>query len=257
VSIYRHSPIKTGEKLPNSSPIAQARVLQNGLQNNRTEHAMKSHQKGFTLVEIAIVLVIIGLLLGGVLKGQELINQAKIKNIANDLNGMAAAIYGYQDRYKRFPGDDNGAAARWLNPLATSGDGNGQIDGEMNSNAAGTESREFWQHLRLSGFVGGDTATNDQPNNSVGGIVGVQTNTGPVGAPELAGLVVCSSNLPGKIANAIDAQFDDGVSARGVVRGYTQAGSVVANGAANPSRAASAPNYIDDGVTLYTICKGL
>ena len=218
---------------------------------------MKSQQKGFTLVEIAIVLVIIGLLLGGVLKGQELITQAKIKNIANDLNGMAAAIYGYQDRYKKFPGDDNGAAARWLDPAATNGNGDGQIGGELNSNAAGVESREFWQHLRLAGFVGGDTATKDQPNNSVGGIVGVQSNAGPINTPELASLVVCSSNLPGKVANAIDAQFDDGVSARGVVRGYTQANSVVANGGANPSRAASAANYIDDGVTLYTICKSL
>ena len=218
---------------------------------------MKNQQGGFTLVEIAIVLVIIGLLLGGVLKGQELITQAKIKNIANDLNGMAAAIYGYQDRYKKFPGDDSGAATRWINPLATNGSGDGQISGEFNSKTVGDESREFWQHLRLSGFVGGDTATKDQPNNSVGGIVGVQTNTGPVGAVELAGLVVCSSNLPGKIANAIDAQFDDGASARGVVRGYTQAGSVVADGGANPTRVASAANYVDNGVTLYTVCKSL
>lgn len=218
---------------------------------------MKSKQTGFTLVEIAIVLVIIGLLLGGVLKGQELITQAKIKNVANDLNGMAAAIYGYQDRYKKFPGDDNGAAVRWTNPLATNGGGDGQIAGEFNGNVAGTEAREFWQHLRLSGFVGGDTATKDQPNNSVGGIVGVQTNTGAAAAIELAGLVVCTSNLPGKIANAIDAQFDDGVSSRGVVRGYTQVGSVVADNGANPTRAASAANYIDNGVTLYTVCKSL
>lgn len=218
---------------------------------------MKSHQKGFTLVEIAIVLVIIGLLLGGVLKGQELITQAKIKNIANDLNGMAAAIYGYQDRYKQFPGDDNQAAARWLNPAATSGNGNGQIAGEFNSNVAATESREFWQHLRLAGFVGGDTATRDQPINSAGGIVGVQANTGANAALELAGLVVCSSNLSGKIANAIDAQFDDGLSSRGVVRGYTQAGSVVADNGNNPTRAAAAANYVDNGVTLYTVCKTL
>ena len=73
---------------------------------------MKRRQAGFTLVEIAIVLVIIGLLLGGVLKGQELITQAKIKNVANDFNGISAAIYGYQDRYKQLPGDDSGAAAR-------------------------------------------------------------------------------------------------------------------------------------------------
>ena len=54
---------------------------------------MRKMQSGFTLVEIAIVLVIIGLLLGGVLKGQELITQAKIKNVANDFNGLTAAIY--------------------------------------------------------------------------------------------------------------------------------------------------------------------
>ena len=49
--------------------------------------AMKNSQKGFTLVEIAIVLVIIGLLLGGILKGQEMITQAKIKNVIADVTG--------------------------------------------------------------------------------------------------------------------------------------------------------------------------
>src|ERR687897_566976 len=78
--------------------------------------AMKSKQQGFTLVEIAIVLVIIGLLLGGILKGQEMITQAKIKNVMADFSGISAAYHGYQDRYRRLPGDDNqaaGAAGRW------------------------------------------------------------------------------------------------------------------------------------------------
>src|SRR5574337_583394 len=70
-------------------------------------------QMGFTLVEIAVVLVIIGLLLGGVLKGQELIAQAKIRNVANDFNGLTAAIYSYQDRYRALPGDDSRATSRW------------------------------------------------------------------------------------------------------------------------------------------------
>jgi len=91
------------------------------------ETIMNNKQSGFTLIEIAIVLVIIGLLLGGVLKGQELITQAKIRNVANDLNGMSAAVYGYQDRYKKFPGDDNDAATRWTNPATVSGDGNGAV----------------------------------------------------------------------------------------------------------------------------------
>src|SRR3954469_17870350 len=83
-------------------------------------------QAGFTLVEIAIVLVIIGLLLGGILKGQEMITQAKIKNIVNDFNGITAAINSYQDRYKALPGDDLGASTRWAGSF--SGNGNGQFD---------------------------------------------------------------------------------------------------------------------------------
>ena len=74
---------------------------------------MKTKQTGFTLVEIAIVLVIIGLLLGGILKGQEMITQAKIKNVVNDFNGITAAMNSYQDRYRALPGDDLNAAGRW------------------------------------------------------------------------------------------------------------------------------------------------
>ena len=66
---------------------------------------MKSQQSGFTLVEIAIVLVIIGLLLGGILKGQELINTAKVKNLANDFRTIPTYIYAYQDKFKALPGD--------------------------------------------------------------------------------------------------------------------------------------------------------
>ncbi|UCG19279.1 MAG: prepilin-type N-terminal cleavage/methylation domain-containing protein, partial [Thiotrichales bacterium] len=68
---------------------------------------MMKQQKGFTLVEMAIVLVIIGLLLGGVLKGQELIDNSKIKSIASDTSMMQAAINGYQDRFRAIPGDEN------------------------------------------------------------------------------------------------------------------------------------------------------
>src|ERR1700716_2320879 len=91
-------------------------------------------QGGFTLVEIAIVLVIIGLLLGGILKGQEMITQAKIKNVSADFSGISAAYYGYQDRYRALPGDDPNAASRWTTaPVAFSGDGNGVVAGTYNN----------------------------------------------------------------------------------------------------------------------------
>lgn len=211
---------------------------------------MKKQQSGFTLVEIAIVLVIIGLLLGGVLKGQELITQAKIRNVANDLNGMSAAVYGYQDRYKRFPGDDNGAAARWTNPPAVSGDGNARVGlpgnaGIIDCATSAAENCQFWQHLRLAGFIAGDAATKLAPQNAAGGILQVQD-----GALGLSGLVICSTNLPGKIANAIDAQFDDGKPGSGQVRGTN-------NPTKLDSKLADDAAYLDDGSAAYTICKPL
>ena len=73
---------------------------------------MLQGQRGFTLVEIAIVLVVIGLLLGGILKGQEMVVQARTKNVIADFGGLTAAHYAYQDRYRATPGDDP-AANRW------------------------------------------------------------------------------------------------------------------------------------------------
>lgn len=156
-------------------------------------------QSGFTLIEIAIVLVIIGLLLGGVLKGQEMMNNAKIKRVANDYSGISAAIFSYLDRYSAFPGDDPNAAARWGGATA-SGDGNGVIGGTCYG--AG-ESRELWDHLRQAGLVSG-SGTN-YPNHAYGGRIGVQNSLYGV-----VGTVICMQNLQGKVGEILDRQLDDG-----------------------------------------------
>jgi prepilin-type N-terminal cleavage/methylation domain-containing protein len=212
-------------------------------------------QGGFTLVEIAIVLVIVGLLLGGILKGQEMITQAKIKNIVNDFNGLSAAIYSYQDRYRALPGDDRTAAGRWAASNAVSGDGNGVIAGAYNATitttpTGGQESNSFWWHLRLAGFVPGQTtgaADVTQPNNAANGIVGVQS-----GAMGFVSNVICTSNLPDKIAIAVDGQMDDGTATSGQVRGQLQT-------AANENAASDAPaaSYGETGQNQYLLCKNL
>ena len=212
---------------------------------------MKGKYHGFTLVEIAIVLVIIGLLLGGILKGQEMITQAKIKNVIADMSGVSAAMYGYQDRYRALPGDD-GKAGRWTG--ATAGDGNGTIVGGWTE--AGKESTEFWDHLRRSGFVSGSGA--DNPFNAVSGKMGVQTGDGTgtggvlgeaAASKMFSGLIMCSGNLPDKIAISVDAQMDDGDGKKGNVRAMLQSGP-------NPTPvAASASSYSEDGVSTYLICR--
>ena len=214
---------------------------------------MKKQQSGFTLVEIAIVLVIIGLLLGGVLKGQEMITQAKIKNVANDLNGLTAAVYSYQDRYKRMPGDDPGATRWTLIPASGAGDGDNIVEGGYSSTTNTEESRLFWAELRLAGFVAGATDTLGnaaaQPINAAGGIVGAQS-----GGLGLAGLVICSGSLPAKIAQAIDSQFDDGNATTGNVRAILETTPPTAVPSA---LAAGSPNYADNGTNLYVLCKNL
>jgi prepilin-type N-terminal cleavage/methylation domain-containing protein len=209
-------------------------------------------QAGFTLVEIAIVLVIIGLLLGGILKGQEMITQAKIKNVIADMSGVSAAMYGYQDRYRALPGDDN-KADRWSG--ATKGNGDGVITGKWT--AASTEAINFWDHLRRAGFVSGSGAEN--PFNAVSGKMGVQTGDGaspPAGilsdgaaTPTLfSGLLLCSGNLPDKIAISVDAQMDDALGKTGSVRAAKASG--------NPADiAAAAETYTEDGVSTYVVCR--
>jgi len=199
-------------------------------------------QSGFTLIEIAIVLVIIGLLLGGILKGQELITQGRIRNVGNDFQSVTAAINLYQDRYRALPGDDAGAATRWT--TTTSGDGDGQIGGNYNSIDDDDESRLFWHHLRLAGLVGGATTDTAQAVNATQGRTGIQN-----GGLGLVGPIVCSNNLPAKIAQAIDAQFDDGNATTGTMRGETITALTTAL-----STTAGA-NYVDNGTNIYVVCK--
>src|SRR5262249_49275444 len=110
-------------------------------------------QSGFTLIEIAIVLVIIGLLLGGVLKGQELITSARVRNIVSQQDGIKAAYFGFLDRYRALPGDYDQAfnnIANVSNAACNGGNrnGNGRIE-------APTENILAWEHLSKAGFING------------------------------------------------------------------------------------------------------
>ncbi len=187
---------------------------------------MNKQQSGFTLVEIAIVLVIIGLLLGGVLKGQELINSAKVKNLANDFRTVPIFIYGYQDKFKRLPGDDDALDdSRFSGYKKASATGqvqkNGVIDGLWKSSDVTSENVLFWQHVRGVGLATGsidfgDSAKASLPTNAEGGRIGIQMIAPMTG---LSGTYyLCSENINTKAAQQLDLTVDDGKPDSGTMR---------------------------------------
>lgn len=216
-----------------------------------------SKQTGFTLIELAIVLVIIGLLLGGVLRGQELINSARVKNITRDFQNVQVYIYGYQDRFRAVPGDDNnavghvGAAAN----ASTGGPlGNGQIGGEWDSAIQTDESYLFWQQVRLAGLAPGSTQIGTpefQPRNASGGRIGVQSigaNFTTINNMQGA-YAVCSGLILGRDALQLDTTLDDGNTETGNVR-------VIATANA-PGNAAATADVTADQAAQYTVCMSL
>jgi prepilin-type N-terminal cleavage/methylation domain-containing protein len=76
------------------------------------------NQKGFTLVEIAIVLVIVGLLIGAILKGQEMIKSAKQKKVMTTAGAITAAVNTYLDKTGKLPGEDPANPGQMLTAAA-------------------------------------------------------------------------------------------------------------------------------------------
>lgn len=219
---------------------------------------------GFTLVEIAIVLVIIGLLLGGVLKGQELIENSRIKSIANDMKAVQAAYNGYLDRYKAIPGDEDSATTManrgWG---ASAAAGGGDADGVLlipvaNTFDNGGEQRAFWRALRASGLLAGDPAgaagAAGLPRHAGGGLLGVAADASVYGQP---GLSVCASGLTPKQAAGIDTLLDGAlpVSQIGNDLGAVRASaSAVLNPLPPTAAVAAGAAYDETAATSWTAC---
>ena len=192
---------------------------------------MTRKQHGFTLVEIAIVLVIIGLLLGGILKGQELINSARVRNIADTNAGIQAAYFGFIDRYRAVPGDMDMLAAQAAigQDMNSGGNNNGRLDAVRGSDLV--EAAALWEHLWKAGFIQGSydgtaAALADYPgvapkNPFNGSIIlyrSADYRDNNTATPSVRLNLMLGQNIPASIARELDVKIDDARPLTGVLR---------------------------------------
>ena len=208
------------------------------------------HQGGFTLAEIIIILIVIGLLLGVILKGQQLINSARVRNLASQNVSIQDAYYGFIDRFHNLPGDMTPATACTviggaIDPADCTSPANapgGNGDGRINTVDEGAA---VWAHLSGSGFLNGTfegvLATSGDAsvyrNNAVADLdVPANAYQGPIllahtlsymdGAAAATVIHLAYSfggNIPVPILKDLDQKLDDGVAGTGVMRAGLEA----------------------------------
>jgi prepilin-type N-terminal cleavage/methylation domain-containing protein len=210
---------------------------------------------GFTLVEIAIVLVIIGLLLGSILRASELITSARVRAMISQQDGIRAAFYGFEERYRAIPGDYTQATTN-IRGATQNGNGNGRIE----NTAVPNESILAWEHLTQSGFMSPTfvySATESaltSPSNSSGVFLQIVYDgvygSGSTGAPApLRHNIKTGSQIPVHILAEVDRKIDDGMPNTG---GF-QFSRYQGNGAAEPTDGATAAPACSSATTATGI----
>ena len=187
---------------------------------------LKARLAAFSLVEVAIALVVLGILLGAALKGQELVESARQKAVLAQIATLEAAVATFQDRYGALPGDLPNASSKITAGLSN-GRGEGSLQGDPRSTQ--TSAGAFWTHLAGAGLFeagpiqgGRLSASQGLPSTRLGGVLTVAPR-----APSRKGLWLLLSGENGQPiltpaqAQALDTQGDDGSPLSGRIQAET------------------------------------
>jgi len=172
-----------------------------------------SKSAGFTLIEVAIVLVIGGMMLGAVMKGQTMIETVKLQRLMHDLKSINTAYVTYLNMYNALPGDDSREHG-WTGVRA--GDSNGWIDSRESDKES--EAHGAWRALRWAGILSGNPVAAGNailPDTPYGGkyLFGNRYFGARIGKRNCVEVY----NIAGNLAESIDIKFDDGIFDAGII----------------------------------------
>jgi len=239
--------MKTESRMSSSLPV---RAGHHSHPAPSSHQAAIARQHAFSLVELSIVLVILGLLTGGILAGQSLIRAAELRSITADYNRYVSAIRTFRDKYMALPGDMTNAQSFWgvahatpatcvTTSSTTSATCNGDGDGTIDESTGSNEPFRYWQHLANAGLIEG-TYT---------GVTGSGTNySATYGTNTPAGKISSSGWMAyyyGTVA-VTSTQVFEGNYDNVLVYGGTNTSSFGGN-VANPSEMWGIDTKIDDG----------
>ena len=191
---------------------------------------MSKRTRGFTLVEIAVLLVTLSLVLATSVKAAEWVDSSKVRSLAAEFREAPVMLEAYRSIYRQLPGDDP-VAGRFPDIATAVGAGDGVIDGGWNSEDSGDESFLLWQNLRAARLAGGlfefrgeERRRTYLPRNVFGGRIGIQAGDGGPIAGLSGAQIMCSAGIPARAAERLDRLLDDGMSGAGRMRAARETG---------------------------------
>ena len=228
------------------------------------ERSVRASSDGFTLLELSVVLVIIGLIVGGIKVGADMIRGSELKSVITDVDRYKTSLNTFRLKYNAVPGDMKNASAYWLDatscpnsaaPAGCNGNGNGLID-------IGTERFRAWQHLSLAEIIAGNfngiqgSGAEFDVNMPASSIAGAgydimyqdydyyqKKNSSFI---QFGGALGDYANGPGispDDAHYIDRKADDGLADSGDIFGFNGSGTLPSN-CVTGSHSAAASSYI-------------
>ena len=174
-------------------------------------------------------MVIVGLLLVGVFRGQELLTATRVRSIAQQQNELKAAYFGFYDRYRFPPGDSAEAAANIAGVSNVCGASPGNGNGNSRIETVNGEFILAWEHLSRSGFIGSaytcsGNATVDAssvPRNAYGQFVQLVYDDNYAGVARNQHNLKTGNSMPSHILAEVERKMDDGIATTGTMRGST------------------------------------